>query len=469
MAPRITHTKVTGKPAGGDATRVYGSDWDADHTLEGLTPGVDVQAYSVAGQALAGTTPAADQVPYFNGTTTAASAPFTAAGRAMAGAATAAAQTALLSNVTGDSGSGGVKGLVPAPAAGDAAAAKFLSAYGDFRVPAASVTPSGTPVAGQVARWTSASAVEGFSLVVEPQGRLTLASATPYMDASQGAKTTHFFTPILGNNTVYHDGTRLLLTTFTELSQAGSDTTKSPAAIAASKLYDIFQWMDSSTLRATRGPAYTTSRGTGAGTSELTFNTTYGLWFNTNAITNGPAAGRGLYVGTIGTNGSAQYEYIVGAGSSGGTAGSLLVWNLFNRRWESTTVTDNGANYNYSSTTIRQARASAGNQVSFIIGLDNQTIDMRYTNAVSLGATSGAQTRFGFGTDSVTTYFNDGFYLRQNQATNSLEGGGTTSGLWKPSTPGLHYVAALEDNPSGLGTTTFNLRSNAQLTVSLFN
>lgn len=44
----------------------------------------------------------------------------------------AAAATALLSAMVGDSGSGGTKGLVPAPAAGDAAASKFLKADGTW-------------------------------------------------------------------------------------------------------------------------------------------------------------------------------------------------------------------------------------------------------------------------------------------------------------------------------------------------
>ena len=44
--------------------------------------------------------------------------------------------TTLLSNLVGDSGSGGTKGLAPAPAAGDAAAAKFLKADGTWAVPA---------------------------------------------------------------------------------------------------------------------------------------------------------------------------------------------------------------------------------------------------------------------------------------------------------------------------------------------
>jgi hypothetical protein len=43
--------------------------------------------------------------------------------------------TAILDNVVGDTGTGGTKGLVPAPAAGDAAAGKFLKADGTFAVP----------------------------------------------------------------------------------------------------------------------------------------------------------------------------------------------------------------------------------------------------------------------------------------------------------------------------------------------
>ncbi|WP_375413087.1 beta strand repeat-containing protein [uncultured Bradyrhizobium sp.] len=35
MTIRITHAKVSGKPAGTDPTRVYGTHWDADHTVTG--------------------------------------------------------------------------------------------------------------------------------------------------------------------------------------------------------------------------------------------------------------------------------------------------------------------------------------------------------------------------------------------------------------------------------------------------
>jgi hypothetical protein len=95
-----------------------------------LEAGVDYQAYDADLAAIAGLTSAADKVPYFTGSAAAALADFTASGRSMVGAANAAAQTALLSVVVGDAGSGGTKGLVPAPIAGDAT--KFLRGDGTF-------------------------------------------------------------------------------------------------------------------------------------------------------------------------------------------------------------------------------------------------------------------------------------------------------------------------------------------------
>ncbi len=74
---------------------------------------------------------------------------------------TATQATAILNALVGDSGSGGTKGLVPAPASGDAAASKFLKADGTWAVPAGAgsvtsvgitgpsiITWSNTPVTG---------------------------------------------------------------------------------------------------------------------------------------------------------------------------------------------------------------------------------------------------------------------------------------------------------------------------------
>lgn len=55
---------------------------------------------------------------------------------------TATQATAILNAVVGDSGSGGTKGLAPAPGSGDAAAGKFLHADGTYQVPPSSTDQS---------------------------------------------------------------------------------------------------------------------------------------------------------------------------------------------------------------------------------------------------------------------------------------------------------------------------------------
>jgi hypothetical protein len=54
----------------------------------------------------------------------------------------AAQATAILDTMVGDSGAGGTKGLVPAPAAGDASAGRFLKADGTWAAPSGSGAPS---------------------------------------------------------------------------------------------------------------------------------------------------------------------------------------------------------------------------------------------------------------------------------------------------------------------------------------
>lgn len=73
---------------------------------------------------------------------------------------TATQATALLDVVVGDSGSGGTKGLVPAPAAGDAAAGKFLKADGTYAVPAGGGGGSPGGSSGQL-QWNNAGSFGG--------------------------------------------------------------------------------------------------------------------------------------------------------------------------------------------------------------------------------------------------------------------------------------------------------------------
>jgi len=122
---------------------------------------VEINAIDPTLATIAALTPTTDQFIYFTGTDTAATTGITSSGRtALAGAtaagssmmtaASAAAQTALLNAFTGDSGSGGVKGMVPAPSSGDAS--KFLKGDGTWAV-------GGGAWGSPIASWTYSTGV----------------------------------------------------------------------------------------------------------------------------------------------------------------------------------------------------------------------------------------------------------------------------------------------------------------------
>jgi hypothetical protein len=74
-----------------------------------------------------------------------------------------------------------------------------------------------------------------------PQGRLTLTTAVPVLVATVSAAGTVYYTPYQGANVPLYNGTKWINTPFTEVSQATTDATKSPAACANNSNYDIFR------------------------------------------------------------------------------------------------------------------------------------------------------------------------------------------------------------------------------------
>lgn len=289
----------------------------------------------------------------------------------------------------------------------------------------------------------------GGSTLVAPQGRVTLATGVPVMATSQAGATTVYYTPYAGNMVPIYDGATMTPTAFTEVSQATTDTTKSPAAVAASKIYDIFCWVDSAVNRCTRGPAWTN-----ATTRGYTLTMTSGILLNTSSITNGPAALRGTWVGTIASNASSTIDFIFGASGSGGVAAVFNVWNAYNRVTVGTTVVDTGASYSYTSSTWRQSRASAGMQVSFVVGASEDAVIANAQNVVQMAANASAVIRLGIGYDSITTPANN----------NAIGNNAATALIVSPNTPylvpnpaiGTHYLSQME-NADGTNGGTFNL------------
>jgi hypothetical protein len=232
-----------------------------------------------------------------------------------------------------------------------------------------------------------------------PHGRLTLTSATPVLTANTTAQATVYYTPYIGNTIKLWNGTKFFSVTFAEVSQALSDDTKSPAAAATDSLYDMFGWLDGTTFRVTRGPAWlsATSRSTGAGTTEL--ERVQGVLMNKVSISNGPAANRGIYLGTIMTNGSTQMAMnFEPAAASGGTANRLDVWNMYNRVDVLALMRDSANTWNVASAnTWASANASASNRVTFVRGLDDEKVRATYSCAANIG--TDRQSYVGIGLD----------------------------------------------------------------------
>ncbi len=244
---------------------------------------------------------------------------------------------------------------------------------------------------------------------IAPQGRLTLASATPVMTATVTAATSTYYTPYTGNVIGLWNGSSFAPTTFSEYTQALSDTTYSPSAAVAGACYDEFGWNSSGTVRVTRGPAWSagtggsnTQRGTGAGSTALT--RVQGVLVNANAITNGPAAGFGTFVGTFCTDaGGATVTWNLGSSAAGGGVATLNLWNMYNRVSVTPTVQDSTASWTYATAAYRSADNSITNRINFVVGLTEDGVQASYS--VEANITSG--TAFGIvgvGLDKTNGY-----------------------------------------------------------------
>ena len=302
-----------------------------------------------------------------------------------------------------------------------------------------------------------------------PGARITLTSGVAIMTSTVTAANTVIVTPSGTGQIGIYNGTNVVPTVFAEVSQLTTDTTKSPAAVTTNSNYDVFCWIDSGTNRCTRGPAWTTNtaRGTGAGTSELDFTTVPGLPTNKNAITNGPAANRGVYMGTIHSNGTSTIDYIVGGSASGGTAVSLGVWNMWNPNQSAFSSVDSGTSYTYNSNTPRQARASAGNQISFVVGLSINAIEINYQTRIATAATAASFGTTCIGEDSTSTCATPRGFVFAPTAAAVI--GSPPSAVNKVPLLGYHTYAAVEACDAAPTTVTFNGDSNATLSAQVWN
>lgn len=298
-----------------------------------------------------------------------------------------------------------------------------------------------------------------------PGGRLTLVSGTPVFTTDQAGATTIYYAPYVGKYVPIYNGTAMQSYAFTA---SDSDTVGLSIALgsnwAANTIYDVFIGLNSSTVTLCTGPAWTasgagsSSRGTGAGTTQLALfkgvqtNAVSLTCRYNNTTTFTCAANQCTYVGSFITNGSTgQIDFKFGSAASGGGAACLCVYNAYNQVAQTAAVRDSVTTYTYTTASYRQANASTGNQVNFLVGLAGNAVTI-VNSAQTFNSSGGVVASVGIGIDSTTA--NSAQIQMAAQAPASTSAVTTATYAGNPAI-GFHYAARLEYSQAA-GTTTWD-------------
>ena len=333
---------------------------------------------------------------------------------------------------------------------------------GEAQVPAGTTAQrSASPAPGMIRYNTSLSIFEGYGgswislgatgVVQPPNCRLTLSSGVPVLSSAVNSSAGVILTPYNGNAAPQWNGSAWSSAVFPEISQALSDTVNSPAAAIANSLYNVYLWYKAGVATLSRGPVVTNPA--------ASLTRVNGFLVNTLAITNGPAAGYGLYVGTIATDVSGlgvTFNPTPAAASGGPTTGAggvnpgawVGLWNEYNRVPVGAVAQDSKASWSYNSATWRAADNSNNNRVTFVTGQAEDAFSALYQNYGNGAATTAPS--LGIGLNSTTPAI-----MGQVNSNNGSSGGGGSAIVSYNGSPvlGQNYIQALE--ASG-GSVTFN-------------
>lgn len=292
-------------------------------------------------------------------------------------------------------------------------------------------------------------------VIQPPQGRLTLTSGVPITTADVATATTVYYTPAIGNLIPIYNGTSFVTTFFTELSLPLDNNSGHSLYHQGGNNLDFFVISDSGTVRLVTGVSWSsgggngvTTRGTGAGSSELELKN--GVWTNKNAMTlrfgtasgntAAAAANKATYVGTMRTTGDGMTEDSIA---------KRWVWNPYNQAERRMFYIDPAGSWSLTTNVTRQTNNNSLNQLDFVTGLAGGYLQARGSQYVLNNTATVRQVNFGFGLDVTNNFAPGGFVCNVPS-----DGFRTTTGMFFWSGyPGLgrHFLASLEQ---GAGTDT---------------
>lgn len=324
----------------------------------------------------------------------------------------------------------------------------FCGTNGQSLLRTAGVWACGLPTVGTVAQTPAG-------------GRLTVVSAGCNVSTDQVAQTTLYYAPCGGQYVSVYDGSVMAARVFTASDSDAVGLSLSLASSAnwsAGALYDAFYGWDSggSAFRLCTGPAWasagigTSSRGTGAGTTQLALFK--GMLTNAVSMTCRYGASSTFtcgvsqcsYLGTVlmgASNGTIDLKF--GTAAAGGGAARLSICNQYNRPYVRAYVSDTTASWSYNSSTWRVANAGT-TQVTVVSCMGDVGVSASYSNYVTPSG-GGVEPYVGIGINSSAL-----LTTRASSPTIVTSAGWLSSHVDEVlSVAGLNIVYAIEQSLSG--------------------
>lgn len=291
------------------------------------------------------------------------------------------------------------------------------------------ISLSSAATASVIATAGNGNLIEALLQGVTPGGRLTLSTGVPVTTSDVTGATSIYYTPYVHNNVVLWDGADWCPKTFTE-------TTLALGTLTNAKPYDVFGYLSSGAL-VLESLAWTndTTRATAVTLQD-------GRYCKSGDKTR-------LYLGSFYTTSTTTTEDS-GGGTTTQVGGKRFLWNLYNRVQRNAAVIDTTDSWSYTTNTVRQANAAAGNKVEVMLGLAAQVeADIRAT--IYLLTNSGTAAKVGVGVDSTSAFSG----IRAGAFNNNTLGvySAFSASLSQQMDAGYHYLAWCESGADGASST----------------
>ncbi|MFY9287999.1 MAG: hypothetical protein WAO98_05810 [Alphaproteobacteria bacterium] len=282
-----------------------------------------------------------------------------------------------------------------------------------------------------------------------PQGRVTLSSNTPVMTADVTGATTIYYSAYTGDNVFVYNGSAWTINSINgQLSLALDSNSGHTGYQQSGKNFDLFIGLNGGSPTLCTGPAWSTdtSRGTGAGTTEIQMLN--GIWTNKNSMTcrfgssSGDtfscSANQCTLVGSMRATANGQTALKCHPGSSpGGTTNIAGISNAYNQVPLTCHESDGTGAWTYTTlNTWRVANNTTANSIAIISSLGQNPIYLSYTQNVS-GSAAGFQTIIGLGKNSTTSTLVQSLMAAPT---------GTTANNWQTLTVNFSFYPSLGYN-----------------------